>query len=56
MINSEQFLKDFENIDTSRVKDISDLKLIEECRKSEIVNGWGQLAELLKRFKKCSQT
>lgn len=50
LLVDDKFLLNFEEIDTSEVKELSDRELINRCRISEIFSGWGQLAELLKRF------
>ena len=46
------FLEDFESIDTTYVKKLSNKELIDRCRSASIVCGWGNLAELMKRFSK----
>lgn len=48
-----KYLRDYENVDTGRLKNMSGVEVIELCRQSEICSGWGQLAEILKRYKNC---
>ena len=46
-------LKEFEKIKVYyEIKKLTDRKLIDECRKAEVFEGWIQIVELLKRFKK----
>ena len=47
-------LSSFEDVETKESMGLSDEELIHECRQSQIVTGWGQLSELLKRFVKYS--
>ena len=43
-------LMEFEHVDTSRVEKLSNQDLVRLCRGSSVSEGWGQLAEVLKRF------
>lgn len=47
-----EYLLFFEYINTKKIENISDKELIDTCRISLVANGYGNLAELLKRFKK----
>ena len=43
-------LEDWEKMDTSGVADVSDERLLQLCTCAGIASGWGQLAELMKRY------
>ena len=45
-----QLLKDWKEMDTSRAAKLTDEQLLEMISLIHIVNGWGLVAELMKRY------